>query len=186
MDDEEFLSQLEEVLRSVGLDYLVDQERLAGEEGKAKYKDGNDKSRHVEFEPLNARERIAVLLDLLQVAIRGRHEVCLRIHELSQLGDSNANLGVMFLVPGEIEGGVFDDRWQETESRFDDREEGDEHTSSERLPSLVELREHNDDVELLAGLINTARQMYDLEPSRDLIYADFANKMDSRGRSIYE
>lgn len=171
MEDDEFLSQLEETLRSAGLGYLVDQERLAGEEGKASFKDGSDNSRHVEFEPLSVRERIAVLLDLLEVAIRGRHDVCLKIHELSQLGDSNDYMEVAFVMPAEIEGRLADDPWRESDRKFETSENDAGYNMDERLPSLVDLYTFNDDVEMLSSLINSARQMYDIEPSRDLAYA---------------
>lgn len=63
----EFLRELEEVLRSAGLNSIVDHERLAATEGRT----ADARSGDVRVVELTVQDRIGVLLDLLEAAVGG-------------------------------------------------------------------------------------------------------------------
>jgi hypothetical protein len=126
MNDDELtnlLNDLEEVLIQVGLSSLVDQERISGLEGRVEKVTSEDVeelrtqwSQHssgrvprareddVRVRPLDVGERLAMLLDLVEVAVGGTYaiEVHLRDDIKEPLDESeNWNSRVIFADPPE-------------------------------------------------------------------------------------
>ena len=82
------LEELEVTLRQSGLESLVDQERASAAEGHVvetrRGKGGGSKaSQGLQVEALSDRERLGVLLDLLEAAVGGSHLISLRLGEFA-------------------------------------------------------------------------------------------------------
>lgn len=79
-----FLEGLEEVLTEAGLLSIVDQERQAAAEGRSVEEQGGRRGDSgVQIAPLSFEDRVAMLLDLTEIAVGGTHVISTKLSDLA-------------------------------------------------------------------------------------------------------
>jgi hypothetical protein len=180
----EFLRQLEVGLNQAGLDALTEQERVAAQEGRTDLFTAREiadfesqggrrvkdrprlKVGDVRVRPLDVRERIQVLLDLVEAAVGGTYSIEFGLRD--QLETSITDL------PGSWNGTVV----------FDPPREEDQDIAADptwTLPTTSELANRRSQVERVLQLLHTLREHVEVDRAKWLdVPADEVGQNQSR------